>query len=568
MTGWPAKPVIYEINTAIWLGDLSRAAGWQVTLADVPASAWDDVTPAGADAVWLMGVWERSPAGLELANANAGLQASFRDALPDVRRDDVIGSPYCVRRYVVDDSFGGPWALAEARAKLAARGVRLLLDHVPNHVAPDHPWVTTHPELLVNGDEADIEAEPAAWVRAAGHILAHGRDPYFPPWPDVVQLDAFSPALRAATVQTLSDIAGQCDGIRCDMAMLMTNQVFAKTWGGRTGQQPGEEFWPTVIAGLRSQHPETVLVAEAYWDMEWTLQQQGFDFCYDKRLYDRIVGRDVAGVRGHLRAELAYQSRLVRFLENHDEPRIAGLLPGDAERAAAVAIATLPGATLWHEGQFEGRRVRPPVFLSRRPGEPSDPPWPAGTGGCWPPWPATGYGRATGSCSRWPAGPTTIPAVTSSPGPGPLTARVAALLTTWLAAMAGTWWWSTSPPSPPMDGSGSAGSTCTAAAGTSPTCSMTGYTSGAATSWLTRDCSSRCRPGAAICSPCRDPCPRAAYHLLRRGPVRTDILRFPARLNSGSCRLLPLSFTPNCWQVHLRVGIPACAACFLIVNHP
>ena len=373
MTGWPAKPVIYEINTAIWLGDLSRAAGRQVTLADVPAAAWDEVTPAGADAVWLMGVWERSPAGRELADANAGLQASFRDALPDVRRDDVIGSPYCVRRYVVDDSFGGPRALAEARAKLAARGVRLLLDYVPNHVAPDHPWVTTHPELLVNGGEADIEAEPAAWVRAAGHILAHGRDPYFPPWPDVVQLDAFSPALRAATAQTLSDIAGQCDGIRCDMAMLMTNQVFAKTWGGRTGPEPGEEFWPAVIAGLRSQHPDTVLVAEAYWDMEWTLQQQGFDFCYDKRLYDRIVGRDVAGLRGHLRAELAYQSRLVRFLENHDEPRIAGLLPGDAERAAAVAIATLPGATLWHEGQFEGRRVRPPVFLSRRPGEPSDP---------------------------------------------------------------------------------------------------------------------------------------------------------------------------------------------------
>ena len=372
LTGWPEKPVIYEINTAIWLGDLSRAAGRRVTLADVPASAWDDVTPAGIDAVWLMGVWERSPAGLELANANAGLQASFRDALPDLRPGDVIGSPYCVRRYVVDDSFGGPRALAAARATLAARGVRLLLDYVPNHVAPDHPWVTSRPELFVNGDEADIEAEPAAWVRAAGHILAHGRDPYFPPWPDVVQLDAFSPALRAATAQTLTDIAAQCDGIRCDMAMLMTNQVFAKTWGGRTGPEPNEEFWPAVIAGLRSRHPQTVLVAEAYWDTEWTLQQQGFDFCYDKRLYDRILDRDVSGVRDHLRADLAYQSRLVRFLENHDEPRIADKLPGDAGRAAAVAIATLPGATLWHEGQFEGRRVRPPVFLSRRPGEPPD----------------------------------------------------------------------------------------------------------------------------------------------------------------------------------------------------
>ena len=115
-----------------------------------------------------------------------------------------------------------------------------------------------------------------------------------------------------------------------------------------------------------------MLVAEAYWDMEWTLQQQGFDFCYDKRLYDRIVGGDVSGVRGHLRAGLDYQSRLVRFLENHDEPRLADTLPGEAGRAAAVAIATLPGATLWHEGQFEGRRVRPPVFLSRRPGEPPD----------------------------------------------------------------------------------------------------------------------------------------------------------------------------------------------------
>jgi hypothetical protein len=127
-----------------------------------------------------------------------------------------------------------------------------------------------------------------------------------------------------------------------------------------------------VIGRLRERHPQTVLVAEAYWDLEWELQQQGFDFCYDKRLYDRIVGGDVAAVRGHLHADLGYQSRLLRFLENHDEPRIASRMPAGAERAAAVAVATLPGATLWHEGQFEGRRVRPPVFLARRPDEPLD----------------------------------------------------------------------------------------------------------------------------------------------------------------------------------------------------
>jgi hypothetical protein len=152
----------------------------------------------------------------------------------------------------------------------------------------------------------------------------------------------------------------------------MTNDVFSRTWGGRTGPPPAQEFWPTVIGLLRQNHPETVLIAEAYWDLEWELQQQGFDFCYDKRLYDRILERDPAAVRGHLGADLAYQARLLRFLENHDEPRVAERLSREEAQAAAINIATLPGATLWHEGQFEGRRVRPPVFLARRPDEPLD----------------------------------------------------------------------------------------------------------------------------------------------------------------------------------------------------
>ena len=108
MTGWPAQPVVYEVNTAVWLNELSRRAGRHLTLAEVARSDWDSVTPPGVDAVWLMGVWERSPAGLAVARKNAQLQVSFREVLPDVRRRDVMGSPYCVRRYVVDAAFGGP----------------------------------------------------------------------------------------------------------------------------------------------------------------------------------------------------------------------------------------------------------------------------------------------------------------------------------------------------------------------------------------------------------------------------------------------------------------------------
>ena len=372
MTGWPAQPVIYEINTAVWLDALSRAAGRRITLAGIPDAEWDEVTPAGVDAVWLMGVWERSPAGRALATADPGLQASLSAALPGLRPEDVIGSPYAVRRYEADPAFGGPGGLAAARAALAAREVRLVLDYVPNHVAPDHPWVSRRPDLFVQGDPDDMAADPAGWLAIGGHVLAHGRDPYFPPWPDVVQLNAFVPELRAAAADTLAGIAGQCDGIRCDMAMLMTSQVFARTWGRHAGPAPDQEFWPEVLGTLRGRHPGTLLIAEAYWDLERLLQQQGFDFCYDKRLYDRIISADVAGVRDQLRAGLSYQSRLLRFLENHDEPRIASLLPVAAERAAAVTVATLPGGTLWHEGQFEGRRVRPPVFLARRPTEPPD----------------------------------------------------------------------------------------------------------------------------------------------------------------------------------------------------
>ncbi|WP_433788907.1 hypothetical protein [Actinoplanes sp. CA-252034] len=97
-SGWQSAPAIYEIFTWPWLTGLSHRYGRDVTLADVPARVWDEVAAPGIDAVWLMGVWERSPAGLALARTNEQLQRSFREALPDVGHADVVGSPYCVRR--------------------------------------------------------------------------------------------------------------------------------------------------------------------------------------------------------------------------------------------------------------------------------------------------------------------------------------------------------------------------------------------------------------------------------------------------------------------------------------
>ena len=266
-------------------GRAGRARGQAGRARRRPAAEWDAIAELGFDTVWLMGVWERSPAGIAIALENDGLVASFREALPDYVPEDVVGSPYCIRRYVVDPHLGGPTGLAAARAALAERGLRLILDFVPNHVAPDHPWTAQHPEYFVRGERTS-----ATRSSRGGAGLENGRDPYFPAWPDVVQLDVFSAELRAAAVATLLEIAEQCDGVRCDMAMLVLNDVFERTWGPRVGPPPNEEYWPTMIAAVREAHPGFLFLAEAYWDLEWTLQQQGFDACYDKRLYDRLAG--------------------------------------------------------------------------------------------------------------------------------------------------------------------------------------------------------------------------------------------------------------------------------------
>ncbi|HEY1409425.1 MAG TPA: alpha-amylase family glycosyl hydrolase, partial [Promineifilum sp.] len=232
------RPSIYEINTWLWLRELSGRYGESITLASVPAGEWDSLAEYGFDAVWLMGVWERSPLGLELALEVDALQKALTRAVPDWTPADVVGSPYCIRDYIVDPALGGPAGLAAARQELAARGMALILDFVSNHVAPDHAWVTEHPDYFIRGTAGDLAAEPGDYYKTGEVIVALGRDPNFPPWPDVAQLNAFSPELRRAAIDTLRAIAWQCDGVRCDMAMLMTGQVFGRSWGERAGPPP------------------------------------------------------------------------------------------------------------------------------------------------------------------------------------------------------------------------------------------------------------------------------------------------------------------------------------------
>jgi hypothetical protein len=368
-----AHPHLYEINTWPWLDFLSRRDGRLVTLGTVPDREWAVLERIGIDIVYLMGIWTRSPFGRQLARSNRPLAASFDRVLPDWRVRDVAGSAYSIAGYDPDPRIGTWDELASVRQRLRARGMQLMVDFIPNHTGLDHPWIRSHPDRYVQVDEATFRADPEAFraiEMASGDVrfIACGRDPYFPPWNDVAQLDYSNAETRAAMVAELARLANYTDGARCDMAMLVLSDIFLDTWKPHVHPYgTAREFW----ADARAAVPGFTLLAEVYWDLEWRLQQLGFDFTYDKRLYDRLLHAPAADVRSHLMADAEYQRRSARFIENHDEPRSAEAF-GSRAAAAATVIATLPGLRFFYQGQLEGRTIRLPVHLGRWNDEPVD----------------------------------------------------------------------------------------------------------------------------------------------------------------------------------------------------
>lgn len=363
---------LYEINTRVWLRGFDRE-GRKANLDDVPISCWESLAQKGMDYVWLMGVWKRSRAGFKIFRGEAQEYESFisdiASVLPDWEDGDLVGSPFSVAGYEPDPAIGTWEDLDRARDELHKRDMGLILDFVPNHTAPDHPWVFSHPEYYFRGSREDFEIHPGVYSRLqegdATIYAARGRDPHFTPWTDTVQLNYFNTETRRALTDELKKISEHCDGFRCDMAMLVLNEVFFSTWGWMRKDPaqplPEEEFWTQV----RQAVPGTLLMAEAYWDTEWALQQSGFDYVYDKKLYDRIVSFSPGDIYLHLKAEMSFQKGLVRFLEKHDEIRSIEVVGRQRLEAAAVLFSTLPGIRLYYQGQIEGNRIKMPVQLRR-----------------------------------------------------------------------------------------------------------------------------------------------------------------------------------------------------------
>ncbi len=357
-------PLVYEINTRVWLRELKEKYGKPITLGTIPEEELALFKQCRFDYVWLMGVWKPSLYSEAIARSHPCLRTSYLELLDTVSPTDVGASPYAIPEYILNPCLGEEKELDMFRKRLNDQGIMLMLDFVPNHLAVDNPLLPEHPEYFIplSSDEHDLD--PGSCIEYKRNMyLAHGKDPYFPGWTDTLQLNYANPETHELMRNNLLSVSSHCDAVRCDVAMLILKSVFDTTWGDSTGPMP-EEFWQKTIQAVKSKYPGFVFLAESYWDKEWELQQLGFDYTYDKPFYDHITAHpvNISRLRQHLEAEWDYQSKLCRFLENHDEPRAAKKL-GPNHPAAALILLTTPGMHLIHQGQLEGLRMKLPVQL-------------------------------------------------------------------------------------------------------------------------------------------------------------------------------------------------------------
>lgn len=369
---WQKKnhPVIYEINTRVWIKRFSKN-GRQVSLNHIPDHYWERLAESGIDFVWLMGVWQTNKESCKTYCFTSDLMHEYSRGLPDWKTEDVIGSPYAIDTYCIHSTLGTNEDMIALKEKLNTLGMKLILDFVPNHFSAYTRLLKQLPDIFIIGDEEMLIQAPHIFFSQDGnnYIFAHGRDPNFDPWQDTVQVNTFCDKARHFLTETLIDIGLLCDGVRCDMAMLLLNEIFYNTWKHillkRGFKKPDKEFWESTIRQVRKKHKDFIFIAEAYWDTGWRLQQMGFDYTYDKELYDRLLYGSAQYIQSHLMADQGYQKKSVRFLENHDELRAVSRFGEEKSKAAALVISTIQGLCFFYDGQFEGMERRLPVQLGR-----------------------------------------------------------------------------------------------------------------------------------------------------------------------------------------------------------
>jgi hypothetical protein len=370
------NPFLYELNTRIWLTRFNKDNN-KAKLADIPNEYWDNLIQKKFDYVWLMGIWSICESTIDKYCFEPGLIKSYDRSLKGWKREDIIGSPYAVDVYEINPGIGDLKSLLDLKSYLNKKGIKLILDFVPNHFGAASRIVKSNPDIFLSVDKHLFESDPHTFfqpVESEDKYFAHGRDPFFPAWQDTIQVNFFSEKAREYLTGILLELIKICDGVRCDMAMLSLNNVFKNTWGSvlsRFGyEKPQTEFWKEIIDKVKNVRSDFLFIGESYWDLESELHKLGFNYTYDKSFTDKLKSGGVQEIHDHLLAENEYQKKSVRFIENHDEARAITAFGKEKSKAAATIINTVPGMRFYHDGQFEGKKIKLPVQLGREPEEP------------------------------------------------------------------------------------------------------------------------------------------------------------------------------------------------------
>ena len=252
-------PILYEISTRPWLYELSQKYGKSITkLKDIPTKEFDALQKKGIEIVWMMGVWKLGAYGLEFDR-----KQDYSSVLPGWTLDDVIGSPYAITEYTCNPDIGTDDDLIWLRKEINKRGMKLMLDFVPNHSAIDAPTATSNPKLYMRAPSGT--KDPSRYTDSG---LAYGKDPYFDPWRDVIQWNYWEYETRKFMKDNLLTVLKYADAVRCDMAHLMLNDFFVKTWKSELDswgyQRPSDEFWAYAFNEVKKKYPNAIFFAEVY----------------------------------------------------------------------------------------------------------------------------------------------------------------------------------------------------------------------------------------------------------------------------------------------------------------
>lgn len=395
---WMPSVVMLAKNTYVWLEQLSREFGYPIHRLDlIPDDALFQIARRGFNALWLIGLWSRSPASQQIKQMCGNPEA--------------VASAYSVFDYRISEDLGGEDAFKILKVKAGAFGLRLAGDMVPNHMGIDSWWVCQHPEWFIYSEDIpfpqytfngmNLSSDPRCSIYLEDHYYSrsdaavvfkyihhdsgrtmfvyHGNDGTGLPWNDTAQLNFLRHEVREQVIRTIIEVASRFPIIRFDAAMTLAKKHYHRLWfpepgtGGdiasrsRSGlsrqqfdDQMPVEFWREVVEEVARRAPDTLLLAEAFWLMEgYFVRTLGMHRVYNSAFMNMLSREDNMQYRDVIKNTIEFDpeimKRYVNFMNNPDEePAVVQFGKGDKYFGVCAMMSTLPGLPMFGHGQFEG----------------------------------------------------------------------------------------------------------------------------------------------------------------------------------------------------------------------